>query len=514
MKEIFKKALAGILALLVLTAVTGCNNAKTGTSSDKLTYWVELNSNAATTVSNYGDTPFAKELQKRIGVEIDYQHPPQGQAAEKFNIMIAMDNLPDIIEYHWADYPGGPGKAISAGLIRDISKELDKAPNFKKYLDEHPEIAKWVKTDNGEIFGFPFIRGDESLQVSAGLMLRKDWLDELGLDVPETIDEWEKVLTAFKEKKGASAPLIIQPYQFGWGAFCGAFGVMQGTYIDDGKIVCGSVEPGFKEFLTTMNRWYQMGLLDNNIAAVSSKTVDSNILNGLSGATAGSIGSGIGRWMQSAKEPDFELVAAPYPTLKKGDYPEYGQAQSPVAYGFVAISKSCKNVDLAYKLLDYGYSDEGHMLFNFGIEGESYTMQDGEPIYTDLITKNPDGLSMTAAMSLYMQSYDTGAFVQDKRYMDQYATLPQQKQAWEIWGKTNAREHIIPFLYMDESEANEIAKLQTSVNTYQSEMLLKFIMGIEPIENYDSYVQEMNNRGLSKILDAQQRAYERYLKRK
>ena len=72
----------------------------------------------------------------------------------------------------------------------------------------------------------------------------------------------------------------------------------------------------------------------------------------------------------------------------------------------------------------------------------------------------------------------------------------------------------MPFLYMDESEANKIAKLQAAVNTYQSEMVLKFIMGIEPIENYDSYVQEMKNRGLSEILDAQQRAYERYLKRK
>lgn len=153
------------------------------------------------------------------------------------------------------------------------------------------------------------------------------------------------------------------------------------------------------------------------------------------------------------------------------------------------------------------------MLYNFGIEGESYTMKDGEPVYTEKITNNPDGLSMSAVMALYMQSYNTGPFVQDKRYMDQYASLPQQKQAWETWSKTNAYEHLMPYLYMDEAESGEIAKLTNSVTTYQSEMVIKFIMGIEPIDNFDNFVQEMNNRGLQKILEAEQRAYERYKNR-
>ena len=153
------------------------------------------------------------------------------------------------------------------------------------------------------------------------------------------------------------------------------------------------------------------------------------------------------------------------------------------------------------------------MLFNFGIEGESYTMVDGEPVYTEKITNNPEGLSMSAAMAMYMQSYNTGAFVQDKRYMEQYASLPQQKQAWDVWSATNAHNHIMPYLYMDEEEAGEIAKLKTSISTYESEMIIKFIMGIEPIENYDKYLQELEARGLSKVLEAQQKAYERYLVR-
>ena len=71
-----------------------------------------------------------------------------------------------------------------------------------------------IKTDDGHYYVFPFVRGDEALCHTIGPMLREDWLEELGLEVPTTIDEWHTVLTAFKEKKGASAP-------FTWGIYHG-----------------------------------------------------------------------------------------------------------------------------------------------------------------------------------------------------------------------------------------------------------------------------------------------------
>ena len=117
-----KKSIIGITALLAAIALTGCGSKGKDTMSNKLTYWVSLESNAAMSVSDYGETPFAKELEKRLGIDIEYQHPPHGQEGEKFNVMVAMDDLPDIIEYRWAEYPGGPGKAISEGIIRDMDK--------------------------------------------------------------------------------------------------------------------------------------------------------------------------------------------------------------------------------------------------------------------------------------------------------------------------------------------------------------------------------------------------------
>ena len=95
--------------------------ANTGDGTNKITYWCGLTGNAMQTVTNLGETPFAQELMKRLGVEIEYQHPAQGQAGEKFNIMVAMGNLPDIIEHSWnSGYPGGFPKAIADGIVQPL----------------------------------------------------------------------------------------------------------------------------------------------------------------------------------------------------------------------------------------------------------------------------------------------------------------------------------------------------------------------------------------------------------
>ncbi len=196
------------LSLVTAAAVLGgCGKDKqASTDSDKITCWMPLVSNASMVVSNFGETELAKELKNRTGVEVEYIHPPQGQEAEKFSIVVASSNLPDIIEYNWLEYPGGPAKAIKEGVIIDIAQYKDKAKNVFDYLDNNNEIKKLATTDDGQLFSFPFVRGDESLNFSGGIIIRQDWLDDLGLEMPKTADEWEKVLLAFKEKKGCTAP--------------------------------------------------------------------------------------------------------------------------------------------------------------------------------------------------------------------------------------------------------------------------------------------------------------------
>ncbi|NQX71751.1 extracellular solute-binding protein [Paenibacillus alba] len=492
-------------------------------TSKTLTYWGEMNGNLTGVKTAHSEVPFFQEWQKKTGVPLKFTAPPTGQVKEALNVMLASGDLPDMIEYNFlTDFPGGPEKAIKDGYILKLNDLIDKnAPNLKKYLKEHPEVDKLIKTDNGSYYAFPFIRGDEYLQVFQGPIIRKDWLDELGLPVPETIDEWTAALRAFKEKKGAAAPLsfVSKPRFFNEsynGAFLGAFGVNRNFYIENGDIKFGPAESGFKDYLTLFRQWYQEGLLDKNIATADTKALDGGFASGATGASIGNAGGGIGKWqpLVQGKDPKAQLVAAPYPVLKKGDTPKFGQRASAFdSGGMVAISTKAKDPALAVQLLDYGYSDEGHMFFNFGTEGVSYNTENGYPKYTDLLLKNPDKLAPAQAISLYTRGSYNGPFVQDKRYAEQFFTMATQREAVNVWKKTDANKYSLPPITPTPEESSEFAKIMTDVNTLVDEMTLKIILGNEKVDQFDSYVAKMKSLKLDRAIEIQKAANDRFNKR-
>lgn len=175
-------------------------------SDAKLTYWAELNGNAAGIKSTFNQVPFFQEWQRRTGVQLTFIQPPANQAKEAISVLLASGDLPDMMEYEWINYPGGPEKAINDGYILRLNEAIDQyAPNLKRYLKAHPDIDMQIRTAGGSYYAFPFIQGDDKLRTYQGPIIRKDWLDELGLDVPVTIDDWHTVLKAFKEKRRRSA---------------------------------------------------------------------------------------------------------------------------------------------------------------------------------------------------------------------------------------------------------------------------------------------------------------------
>jgi putative aldouronate transport system substrate-binding protein len=454
------KKLLGVL-LIAVGIMTGCSkevetpkdprqgstnnssiNAPYPVKTDKiLKVWMQLNSNLAFTVKNFGEAPLAKELEKKTGVKVEYIHPIVGQEKEQFNLLLASRDMPDIIEYNWYAFPGGPEKAISDGYILRLNDVIDKyAPDLKEYLQHNKEADKQVKTDTGSYYVFPFIRGDENLLVSGGPIIRKDWLDEVGLNVPSTIDEWYTALKAFKEKKNATAPLSFRLTYLNWGSFSGAYGVTKGIYVEGGKVKFGQMEPGYKDYMVTFRRWYAEGLLDKNIASVDNKILDSNITDNKTGASTAYAGSGLGKWQAAMadKNPKVKFIGTTYPTLKSGQTPKFGQRDFTYSTDWsAAITASSKNADLAARWLNFGYSAEGKLVYNFGIEGESYKMEDGYPKYTDLIMKNPDKLLVTYAMARYVRGSYGGPIIQDPRYIEQYMELSEQKEAVNNWMKTD-----------------------------------------------------------------------------
>ena len=481
-----------------------------------LTYWMLFPSTLSTYYTNYGETPIAKALQEKTGIKVKFVHPTIGNEKEQFNLLIASNELPDIIEWNWENgYSGGPEKSFADKVIIPLNAQIQKnAPHLKKFLSENKDVDRDMKTDNNNYYGFPQLRSTIS-RVSSGMQIRKDWLDDLKLEIPTTIEDWYNVLRAFKKDKNAIAPYYA-PYASisgEQGGFSGAFKTTNTYYIKDGTVYYGPIDPQYKDYIITMKKWYAEGLIDKDFPTADSKKFEANMTTNKSGATYAFVIGGMGKLqdVMKDKDPKFTLVGVPHPTLKKGEIPMFGQKDRAFHGATIpAITTQCKHPEIAVKFLDYAYSKEGHIVNNFGIEGESYTMVNGEPKFTDNIYKNPKGL--TTAQALVNYTRFNGPFVSDATAFIQRMTYPQQKAAMETWAKTEAEKYAC-YGSPTSEESAEFAKINNDVESYRNEMFIKFVMGSEPIENFDKYVQRIKDMKIERAIKIRQDAMDRYLKR-
>lgn len=495
-------------------------------TTEKLTYWMDLNAqNVAPNFKSIGDTEFAKQLQKETGVAVEYIHPAVGSATASFNLLVASGNMPDIIDYGWAKtvggYPGGPEAAITNKVILKLNSYFDNdAPDLKKLLADNPSYDKMVKTDIGNYYIFPDMKMDDYLNTTYGLNIRTDWLKELNLAVPVTIDDWYNVMKVFKDKKGATAPLSYAGagnvfYPFTNGVFIGAYGITKGIYTTDGKVLFGPYEQGYKDWLTTMAKWYKEGLLDNNFATNDQKAMDANILNNKTGVVPTWPGSGLGKYIPALKalDPNATLAPVKYPVLKAGDKPQFNSLLNAYDGGGACITTSCKNPSLAAKWLNYGYTAKGTLTYNYGIEGVSYTMVNGVPMMTPEVLKNPKGLPVGQAWSIYSRGVYPGPYNSLKHFLEMYYVYQEQTDALTLWTDNDMKKHLMPPVSPSTDESSEYAKIMSDVNSYVDEFTLKVIMGTEPITNFDKYVAQLKTLKIDRAVAIQQAALERYNKR-
>lgn len=486
-----------------------------------LTYWLLMPApHVAANYTNYAETPFYQWVFEETGVQIEFLHPPEGQHLEQFNLMIAAGDLPDLMEWNWLDFPGGPEKALKDGIIRPLNDLIEAyAPNFRRLLDENPNWDRAAMTDAGTYYVFPFIRdtrGDDfRLLVHVGPMVRKDWLDVLGLSVPETIDDWEVMLRAFKNEKGATAPLTYERWALdSTQAFMSAFGAHMGFFQMDGEVKWGPIEPGFRDFLELFGRWYAEGLIDQEIAVVDRLAVEAKMLTGQSGAAIGTKVGRLGFWLELMRDdPYFDLVGTYKPVLNRGDRPMFGHRARDIHAGpGVAITTAAEDheLEIATRFLDFAYGEEGHILFNFGRENESFTWVDGKPTYMDHIYNHPEGWPIVESLSQYVRATTSGPFVQDQRYIWQYAFHPQQKEAYERWRETDEKLHMLPpGMTPTPEESSELASIMADANTKRDEVFLRILVGEAGLEEWDAFVAEVND-DIARAIEIQEAALQRF----
>ena len=277
MKRIIKKALAiGLPAAMLLSGCSGGSGGSTGgTGGNKnveipksdivkgevdqqtypiskekitLTMWYPM-ADSMGTLSDYNEGEFWQWLEEKTNIHIDFIVPPAGTEKEAFNLLFTSGKLPDIIYDQVTSqmYRDGMDACIEDGYIVNMADYLDLCPNYVSWLNSIDGVKRNVLTDAGQMYGmWGFWDNIEGGYADQGISIRKDFLDKVGMDVPETYDEWEKVLTAFKDKLGIEAPLYTSKYGIDNGEFMAGYGVAPYFYQKNGEIKYGPMEDGYK----------------------------------------------------------------------------------------------------------------------------------------------------------------------------------------------------------------------------------------------------------------------------
>lgn len=510
MRKSFKQTAALAAAALMLGTGVNTQVAKAEEERPVLTIWANWGNGDL--YSDQGDWEYWQAIEDACNVDLQFIDSSGGKDA--LSLLVGTDDLPDIIIDYDTIFPGGVQKMLADGAIIPLNELMKEGylPNFKAYLESDPEVDKLCKNNEGEYAWTPMIRTPDSPLVFNGNMVRQDWLDELGLEVPTTLDEMEEVLLAFKEKKECDSG-----YSCAYGRYdlmVNSFGIMEGMYVDENnKVHFGAIEDEYLNFLTLFNRWMEEGILDPDLFTQDIDAFYSKIASERTGFVWGNTGGELGKIETMKKNiPNMDFEPVPNPVQNKGDVFRVNKGNYRVDSIGAVISATCKNMEAAARVIDYNYGEEGNMLANYGKEGVTYEMVDGKPVFTDFVLHNPDGLSIEKALSIYAGNKNKPFLVQKDYMLGGYA-YDVQKKSLEVWATPDATIKAMPPQTMTEEEVAEYNSIMTDIQTYVDEYKLKFILGTESLDNFPQFVENIKNMGIERAIEIRQAEYDRYLER-
>jgi putative aldouronate transport system substrate-binding protein len=488
-----------------------------------LTYWIPM-----PPADSKGVRPdavsFNDYMLEQTNVQFDFVGPAANVAGETFNIMIASNDYPDFIEKFGNYYTAGYENAIEQEIIVDVSDLIDEyMPHYKAAMTATDDRIISVTTDSGYVPGFASFyqdpADDNDTQTSYGTIIRQDWLDELGLDSPATYDDYYNVLTAFKDAYGATMWLpktgVVSNNVFISGFDTAGFsnGSTTPFYVgDDGQVHYGPIEDGYYDYLTLMAQWYDEGLIYQDfISGTDVSNADSSLY---ANGTVGVFFCG-NRAYSSLKTSytDIDFEPARNPVQNVGDAVHLGTAVSSNSVS-VVLTTGCDDQELAAKLVDWMYTEDATFHASYGFEGEAYTLDaNGTPVFTDLVTENPDGREAVEALA----SYSTNYFVWNTDPSIEASLQGEiMDQLYAVWGEQDGNDWNYPTaVTMTEDESNEFTASYSDIETYVSEQTLRWICGESELtkEAFESFKQSINTMGLDTCLNAKQTAYDRYCQR-
>jgi putative aldouronate transport system substrate-binding protein len=455
------------------------------------------------------DWEIFKEIEAKTGVKVEFQVVSQEGLKEKKQIMIATNTVTDFIQVDTLEgREHGPNK-----VFLNLKDYLDKAPNLKAFYEKYPEAKAVATGADGGIYTVPVIEGDAAGKGFNFIWYaRKDLMDQYGLKAPTTLEEFYQFLKTLKEKQPDTYPLISNAIVGDTGlytTFGRAFTGIHGFYNIDpmtDKYAFAPYHKGYKDALLFLNKLYTEKLLDPEYSLLTQAQWEERILKGKSLVTyfwKADLETLVDK-ARKAGTPNYELDAIPQ--FAASGIKNYQFSRSVVGAAGRAISAKVKDKDRAVQFLDYLVSEEGSNYLSLGVEGKTYTMENGKPVY--------------------MKSFGASPFVPLRKDWGVWYDMIglDNAKAREVWERglsekskdINARyaSFIVPApkQIVKSQEELELEKSKLSnLNKYLEQKLTEFVTGKTPINDttYQQFIDQAKKLGSDELLNMYNSAYTR-----
>ena len=459
-----------------------------------------------------------QEMRDRLNVSFDFTLSNPDAVDTEFSLMIASGDYCDVIsEMNY--YTLGIDDAIDQEIIRDVYDLVQEhAPLYWDELTKHVPSYMTMVTDSGKMGSLcVFISEDDAKTEQRGYITNGAWYDEFNLDIAQTLDQFHEYLTLAHDNYGAQ--FSIAQYGMEQGVLS-AYNIEPGMYVVDGEVRYGYVEPEMKDYLQLMNQWYSEGLLETEFYNGTTDTGAqlAGTANGRFSAWAGTAQVSQNVYKFDEEGHTSKVAGTPYLKMNESDEMHvmtnisYQLQNGSSAWSF-RYDLPDEDVITLLKVADYMFTDEGYLLYNYGVEGQAFEYDaNGEPQWTDLIINDPD-LQYNQTSYIYAThngtTYMPGLQKLSKGF---YGFTDDQRQAMEAFSGVGDDAYSIPrSVVLNTEEMATYQQYATDVETYINQIIVDWIIA-EPVTDasWEEFVNTLHSMGVDDMIRVYQSAYDRY----
>lgn len=566
-RKIFKKMLAALLAGTMLMSVAGCGS---DTSNDENTVKESEESQGVSTetvqdeesyfnaegypicdepititvsgqnynTDSWNDTDMVAEIEKQFGIIMDCSEFESEAWSTQFTLMLSSDDLPDLI------LSSGQEKSVvdeygQEGYFLALNEYLDYMPNFKAFLEEHPDYEAYLTSSDGNIYGLTQYNENEITKLQR-TFINGAWLENVNMEVPTNVDELYDVLKAFKEQdaNGNGDPDDEIPLSGGLTTltpFLHAFGIfsndlLYSPYVDeDGNVILGQATDNYKAMLQYLHKLYEEGLYDVDAL------VQSNDEFNAKGAEErlGMYTTGGAPYVVAGRDDTYDKLWK-YVGGLTSDYNDVRAAVYNSGVGTtvkVAVSADTEYPEAVCRLIDYFYSDEGSIVGSRGFVGVSSEMSPSAVDESQMVVSalNLDEANYSSAeeyryrKGIINEGFNVRRFYYGSIYQVMAAMTDEQVNEaisegviydWSASMEAGRREltavDVFPTLVYTADESDRLNTLKTDITMYVEQACGQFITGeLDIEENWNTYISTLESNGLDEIVAIEQAAYDR-----